>query len=113
MIQCAVYAPRMGPKMRGALVLQSSLSTNRRRWRRQHPAAKPGPNGRISPFHAENCQTEATDGRVTVEGIAAHRAEASSTDGGAAPVRHFGIRQRPRAVARPMPARLSERPNQY
>src|ERR1700679_2247745 len=103
----------MGPKMRGALVLQSSLSTNRRRWRRQRLGANPAPNGRISPFHAESRQTEATDGRVTVEGLAAYRAGASSTDGGATPVRHFGIRQRPRVVARAMPARLSERPSQY
>src|ERR1700722_14195434 len=103
----------MSPKMRGALVLQSSSSTNRRRGRRQHLAAKPGPNGRISPFHAENRQTEATDGRATVEGLAACRAEASSTDGGATAVRHFGTRQRPRAVARAMPARLSERASQY
>src|ERR1700733_16038806 len=113
MIQRAVYAPRMGPKMRGALVSQSSSSTNRRRWRRQWLGAKHVHNGRISPFHAESRQTEATEGRVTVEGLAAHRAEASSTHGGATPVRHFGIRQKPRAVARAMPARLSGRPSQY
>src|ERR1700723_203420 len=103
----------MGRRMRGAWVLQSSLSTNRRRWRRQRLGAKPAPNGRINPFHAESRQTEATDGRVTLEGVAADRADASSTDGGATPVRHFGIRQVPRAVARAMQARLSERPSQY